>query len=194
MRCALRFALVCAIGCLFSLSAFADDINVIFDPPATTPPTASLYVISEAGVTYSVSWGSCSQAGVPVSMSSDEACLLFINETGSPIDDLNITFTAGTADEGYGTVSCTSLDSTLSSNNCPSGAISSGELVTLSFFGGDAVPDLGGFFIAENGVDPANLGAWDIEVPEPGTLVLLMFGLAAVFAFGYRRQQALNIC
>jgi hypothetical protein len=191
MRGYLKLMLLCGIACVLSLPTWANDIHVILDPQPATLGTFNL--IQQAGTAYSVTWGSCTQNGVPSNMQGYMACLLFLNETGNPITDLSFTFTAGTAQQGYGAVTCSNLDTALSSNNCGAFAsIAPGQLVALDFYGGTAIPNYSAFFLAEDGVSIANLGTWTVDVPEPGVVVLLMFGLAALIGFGSPNRRIAN--
>jgi hypothetical protein len=167
--------------------AWADDINIIFDP--TPAEQGTFYLIQQPFVTYDVSWGSCTQNGVPSALQGDAACMLFINQTGAPLGNLNLTFTVNNALAGQ-TITCTNTDSFLTGNNCTAaGTLTLNETVTVNLFGGSAVPDEMAFFIAENGVTLSNLPPLTFEVPthDPNTLVLLVAGVAMLAMCGLRR-------
>src|SRR5579862_2055630 len=161
--------------CTFSGPAAADDIHVIFDP---VPPTVgSLNLIQQVGTPYLVNWVSCDSNGVPSSLSGQQACLLFLNETGAPIKDLNFTFTANQALSGQ-TIACDSIDSFLTSNTCDSvsGTLQPGRTVSVDFFGGQSIPNYFAFFFGESGVSLDNAPPVTITVPtpEPGSIGLLL--------------------
>lgn len=183
----LRFLALPILAMALAAPAWADDVNIVFDP--TPAELGSFYLVQAPGVDYSVAWGSCSQNGVPSALSGDDACLLFINQTGAPIDELNLTFTVNEALVGQ-TISCTNTDSSLTGNDCAAaGTLTLGETVTISLYGGTAIPNESAFFIAENGVDLADMPGMGIDVPthDPSTLVLLLAGMAVLGICGVRR-------
>jgi hypothetical protein len=179
MKNFIRPALLLALLVLvFSGAAFADDIHVIFDPGG--PGTINF--ISDPGVPTVASWESCTATGIPLSLSANTACLAFFNETGGAITSLNFSFVVNAALVGQ-TIMCDNLpgDPHLSLNTCdPSGpAFTLGELVNVSFFGGVAIPDNTGFFLAENGVPLLDVPDFTATafVPEPTSLTLLASGM-----------------
>jgi len=170
--------------------------TIIFDPPIPLP-SGVFGVISIPGATYNASWGSCTQSGVPSdlqaeleslagtsSVPSDSGCILLINETGAPISYETLSITL----PGVTSLTCLSIDSFLTSNNCPS-TVSGTETVTLNFTGGTPVPELSGFIIAELGLDPSGLPPAGIMVPtyDPSTLMLLATGMAFLAMGAVRR-------
>lgn len=62
----LRIVLFLAVCLVFVRSASADDIHLIFDP--TPAQVGSLYLVQSPGTDYTVSWVSCSSAGIPTTM------------------------------------------------------------------------------------------------------------------------------
>jgi hypothetical protein len=122
-------------------------------------------------------------------MANDTACLLFINQTGASISDLMISFTPTAAFAGQ-SLTCTSLDVFLSSNNCGQ-ALTVGVPVVFDFFGGSSIPNNMAFFLAENGVSlsAVNGAGWMVQVPEPGSLLLLVIGLAVLIGFSFRNGR-----
>jgi hypothetical protein len=175
----IRPALIALLVLVFSGAAFADDIHVIFDP---SPIVGEFNVISVPGAVSSVSWESCSATGIPSGLAGDAACLAFINETGGSITSVNFSFIVNAALVGQ-TIMCDNLpgDTHLSSNTCDPSTppFTLDEPVNESFFGGDPIPNLMAFFIAENGVALADAPTVDIsaEVPEPTSLALLASGM-----------------
>jgi PEP-CTERM motif-containing protein len=174
----LRPALIVALLCVATAgAAFADDIHVIFDPGG--PGTINF--IQDPGVPYVASWEDCGSNGIPNSLHGNDACLAFFNETGGPITDINFTFTVNAALAGQ-TIGCDNLpgDPHLSSNTCSSvtGELQLGQVVSVDFFGGVAIPDNVGFFLAEDGVSlAAGVPDFTAEVPEPSSLTLMAAGI-----------------
>jgi hypothetical protein len=177
---------------MISGAAFADDIHVVFDP--STPIMAGSFgLITQTNTPYLVSWSPCSSPGIDNQViAQQQACLLFLNETGAPIKDLQFSFTANEALAGQ-TIGCDSVDEFLTANTCGAvqGTLSPGELVTVNFFGGQSIGTNMAFFFGETGVDLADAPPITISVPtpEPGTLVLMLAGFAVV-AFSLLRKSA----
>jgi len=184
----LRLIVLPVILLALAAPAWADDINMILDP-GTPPQVGSFYLIQSVGTLYDVAWGSCTQPGVPSSMSGDAGCMLFINQTGQPITDLLLSFTVNSVLAGQ-TVTCTNLDSYLTSNTCAAnGTLTLGQMVNADFFGGTPIPDESAFFIGENGVPYQNLPPLTLDVPahDPSTLLLLAVGIGMLALSGIRR-------
>ena len=185
----IRFLILPMLLLAMAAPAWADDINIIFDPmPAEL---GTFYLIQSPGTVYDVSWGSCTQSGVPSALQGDQGCMLFINQLpdNATITQLNLTFTPNAALAGQ-TIMCTNLDAYLNGNDCADAGelMNNGIPVTVSFYG-LGVPNEMAFFIAENGVAYQNLPPVEIEVPthDPGTLVLLLAGIALLGMCGVRR-------
>jgi hypothetical protein len=178
----LRPALIVALLCIATAgAAFADDIHVIFDPQI--PQAGPFGIIQQNGVNYTSEWESCNTLGIPQAFAGQQACLAFINETGADITALNFSFTVNQALVGQ-TIGCDNLpgDTHLSSNTCgsvqtgPDGFVL-GQLVSVSFFSGDPIPNNFAFFIGETGVALADAPTVGIEVPEPSSLTLMAAGM-----------------
>jgi hypothetical protein len=178
----LRPALIVALLCVATAgAAFADDIHVVFDPQI--PEAGPFGIIEQNGVNYTSQWESCSTTGIPQAFAGQQACLAFINETGADINALNFSFVVNQALVGQ-TIGCDNLpgDTHLSSNTCdsvPTGpnGFTLGQLVSVTFFAGDPIPNNFAFFIGETGVDLADAPTVGIEVPEPSPLTLLAAGM-----------------
>ena len=189
------FRVVAMLAVLMALAspAWAGSINIIFDPQP--PQVGNFYIIDQQGVGFQVAWGSCSQAGVPQALQGDDACMLFINESGAPITDINLTFTVPN-DPGNPLIgsefSCTSLDAFLSSNSCPGGTLQAGQTVTADFFGGMSVGNFSAFFLAENGIPVDDLPPGSVQAAafDPNTMAQLAAGMALLAAFAMRRAVA----
>ncbi len=195
MRGYLKFMVFCGLASLLSCATWADDIHVVLDPE---PPQAGTFdLIQQTGTPYQVSWGSCTQNGVPSALQGETACLLFINQLpdNETIPDLTISFVVPAAMNGQ-TISCTNTDEFLTNNSCTAaGMLYTGESVTFDFSGGTPIPNESAFFLGEDGVGLADLGSsWSVQVPEPSALLLLLVGLGTLFIFGFRRQQTLHTC
>jgi PEP-CTERM motif-containing protein len=174
----IRLALIAAALCVFSGAAYADDIHVIFDPQI--PQSGAFGIIESTGVDYTADWEDCGTLGIPQSLSGHQACLGFINETGGAISELNFSFVVNSALVGQ-TIACDNQtgDNHLSSNDCSSvpGPFSLGQLVQVSFFSGDPIPNQFAFFIAEDGVALTNAPPVGVEAPEPSSLGMLASGM-----------------
>jgi hypothetical protein len=171
--------MLAALVLVFSGAAFADDIHVIFDPQPATLGTLNL--IQSTGVDYTVDWANCGDAVfVNTGFSGDAACLAFLNQTGAAINELNFGFTVNAALVGQ-TIACDNApgDTHLDGNDCAAtpGPFVLGQVVNVSFFGGDPIPSGFAFYIAENGVALADAPPVGVEVPEPASLTLLASGM-----------------
>lgn len=194
MRTYFKFLILCVVASAVSCAVWADDIHVVLDPEA--PMAGTFNLIQQEGVQYQVSWGSCTQSGVPSALQGETACLLFINQLpdNQTIADLTLSFTVNSALAGQ-TISCSNTDQFLTSNTCAAaGTLGLGQIATFNFDGGTPIPNESAFFLGEDGVALDALPTLNVEAPEPGTLLLLLVGLGTLLAFGYRRQQALHIC
>jgi PEP-CTERM motif len=199
MRSCLRLAVLCGFAFLLGSVASADDIHVTLDPE--TPASAGVYDLIQAqGTAYSVEWVSCQSSPMfaVAGLGNDTGCLAFVNISNAPIAALDLTFTDVAGMDGQ-TVMCDNLDGYLTSNNCASVApngIVNGDTYSINLYGGTAIGNQMAFYLGETGVSIADLNQdmWSVDVPEPGTLVLLLVGLGALFAFGFRKQQALHTC
>ena len=175
----LRPALIVALLCVATAgAAFADDIHVVFDPQI--PQSGAFGIIQSTGVDYTSDWESCGTLGIPSVLSGHQACLGFINQTGDSITELDFSFVVNAALVGQ-TIACDNQagDTHLSSNDCASvpGPFTLGQLVAVSFFSGDPIPNNFAFFIAEDGVTLADAPTVGIEVPEPSSLTLMAAGM-----------------
>jgi hypothetical protein len=194
MRKYFKVLILCVVASALGCSAWADDIHVVLDPQAPTAGTFNL--IQQEGVQYQVSWGSCTQSGVPSALQGETACLLFINQlpNNQTITDLTLSFIVNSALEGQ-TISCGNTDQYLTSNTCAAaGTLALGQTATFDFNGGTPIPNESAFFLGEDGVALDALPTLNVQVPEPSTLLLLLVGLGTLFVFSFRRQQALHIC
>ncbi|MGA2812529.1 MAG: PEP-CTERM sorting domain-containing protein [Candidatus Acidiferrum sp.] len=174
-----RLVMLAALVLVFSGAAFADDIHVIFDPQPATLGTLNL--IQSTGVDYTVDWANCGDAVFAnTGFSGDAACLAFLNQTGAAINELNFGFTVNAALVGQ-TIACDNApgDTHLDGNDCAAtpGPFVLGQVVNVSFFGGDPIPSGFAFYIAENGVALADAPPVGVEVPEPASLTLLASGM-----------------
>lgn len=193
-----RILLVAALVFSFAAaSAFASDIRIIFDPNNDPPPVAITNIFSsDLGTPISASWQSCSNQGIPPSLSSETACIALNNLSGQSISALTIDFTAPASLSGQ-TVDCENGDNYLTSNNCPAGTLSTGQQVSITLFGGTPVPNDTDMFF---GADAQGLTSFSqfppltitpTPAPEPSTIMLLPAGLLILgFAYGWRRRSA----
>jgi hypothetical protein len=190
-----KLAILCGIAGFLASTAWADDIHVTLDP--NTPITGGDYGLVKAqGVTYSVTWVSCSgDVFSGTGLEADNACLAFINKTNAPITDLSFSFNAPAGNPLVGqTVMCDNTDGFLTQNNCGSAApegILAGTTYTFDFSGGTAIPSEMAFYIGETGVlnlSDINADNWSVTAPEPGTLVLSLGGLMLLFVLRHRRS------
>ncbi|MGH9395830.1 MAG: PEP-CTERM sorting domain-containing protein [Terriglobia bacterium] len=195
----LRIVLLCAIVLSFALAAAADgipDIRIIFDPMPLDPAVQLADIIS-AGTPVSVPWQSCSNAGIPASVSGETACLALANLTGGPITALNFEFTVPASGPLVGqTVDCVNADSFLTDNNCPAGTLTTGQLVDITFSGGTPVPNDTDMFFGANAAGLTDFSQFPPvtitdPTPEPSTLLLIPTGLLILgLGWSWRRRQA----
>jgi hypothetical protein len=182
-------------------TALADDPQVVFDPTQTTN-ILGFNLVFQTGTTYDVSWTGCGIAQLInySAFKNSTACLYFVNLTGAPITDLSFAFN----DTGFtGSFGCTSADGLLTSNNCPE-TITAGNEITVDFFGGSPVPytfpiptvfivglagDATGPPITPDVANQSFAAATTANVPtyDPGTLILLLGGVAMLALAGARR-------
>jgi len=200
----LRFLALPLLVLAMSSPAWADDINIIFDPVQGIPFDGG-YLINQQGVNYTVTWGSCDPSvntslalatdfttfmanNTPAGMKS--GCLAFVNGTGAPITEVDLTIVSNGLSNDNETF-CQSIDVYLTNATC-TGSLSEGG-VTLTFNGGSSIPPstqtmASMFFIGEIGVDPS-LITTDVSAPtyDPSTLVLLLVGMTILGMYGMRR-------
>lgn len=192
-----RAFLLVVIALSFAVAAAADsapDIRIIFDPIPNSP--VQLTDIISIGAPVTVGWQSCSNLGIPSSVSGETACLALANLTGQVISSLDLQFTAPAVIAGQ-VVDCQNADSYLTSNNCPAGTLVAGQLIDITFRGGNPVPnDVDVFFgvDAPGLTDPSQLSPAGVTAtPEPATVALFSSGLLIMgFAWMWRRRANLN--
>lgn len=172
----------------FAIVAAADsipDIHIVFDPGPTNVNPTNIY---QQGSAVSVSWISCGETGIPGSLSGETACLAMNNLTGSSISALDLSFEVPAGSPLVGqTVNCDNTDSFLTSNDCSAaGTLMAGQVVDITFSGGNPIPNDMDFFI---GADAAGFnGPGDFPpvtvtadpTPEAGTLLLFATGLGVL--------------
>lgn len=195
----------------FAIAASADvmpDIHIVFDPAVPVSPSmiGNLYVVQTPGTPYSVSWLNCSAYSSFNPAPNFDACLGFFNNTGAPLTGFDISFTVPSTGPGSGLigqpVNCSTLGPNLTGNTCPTGTLSAGENVDVSFFGGAAVGNETAFFVGEDGVACGNPSdglvcsslppttVADDSAPEAGTLVLFGTGLIMLgLGLEWRRKR-----
>lgn len=189
---------VLAVLLALATPASAGGLGVVFDP---TPPGGgtNLYYLQTNGL-YSVSWQPCAiEPSGPLPVGSDlltdgaVACLGFANDTGAAIASLNLIFTVSSALNGF-TLTCSTPDPYLSNNNCAaySSGLTTGEVVDLSFTAtgpSNEVPANYDFYFGLTGISSSVVPPVEIQVPtyDPGTLVLLIVGIAMLGMAGIRR-------
>ena len=201
-----RFVVLPLLLLAMAAPAWADDINIIYDPVSVPAGTFNgAYLLLVQGQDYSVTWGSCNPS-VNTAMTfattllsyiaannptnAPTGCMAFINGTGAPFGQLSLTITGPDIPSETSTL-CQSLDAFLVNATC-TGTLSNG-MVTVTFSGGMEVPpstqnSLSVFYLGEIGVDPNAITA-DATVPthDPSTLVLLLAGMTMLGMCGVRR-------
>lgn len=196
-----RLLLIAVLALSFAASsAFATDIRIIFDPSPPDPGATFTNIYpSDIGSPLPIAWQSCSNQGIPASLSSPPfnavACLAMNNVSGQSISQLTIDFTVSSLLNGQ-TVDCVNADSFLTVNNCPTGTLTTGQNVSITFSGGTPVPNNTDMFFGAEAAgltDPSQFPPVSVTAaPEPSTLTLLPIGLLILgLGYGWRRRTAL---
>lgn len=200
LRCAFPLALI--LG--FAIGAMADnsDMRIVFDPTSGDPPATITDVYDfDLGTPLTVTWQSCSDAGIPASLSGDTACLALDNVSGVTLDAFTLQFTTPTTLEGFTSqdLTCETSDSSLTTNNCPESVGADSLLdVTFSQGTGEGVPsytnfyigayaDCGGVACALSDFTPATVIA---SAAEPSSFMLALPLLFFILAVGWLRRAA----
>jgi len=201
LRQVLKAVILTAVLLTFTSSAWAGGLGVIFDPVLVPDSFTGYYDITQVGVPYTGAvWSSCAFAqsryvGQPTDPFADATgCMYFVNDTGVPITDLNISFDyTGLTTQSFG---CTFPDNTLSGNPCPT-SISTGT-IPLEFDGGNPIPpstplNLELFIVGLTGADPSAFVPDSLQVPthDPSTLLLLASGIGLLGLCSFRRAACL---
>lgn len=176
MKCFRVFCLIAVVLFCGSVASHAQDFHVqVLDPNVCTA-NPSLCTVVDTSATFPVTFtaDTCTFAGVP-GLPMDPTtfgCLIVVNATTSNFTNLGMTFTG--LDSLTFDCPTTTPGSLFTNSTCGS----SGGVDSFFFSGGAGLAPTKELVIYENGVNP-NLfdGTGEVnEVPEPGSILLLMTG------------------
>jgi len=179
----LAIALVCGLSGV----AKADQLDfhmVVLDPFATTPIFTTPFQFS---------FDTCVVGQLPTNVNgSYEGCFSGVNRTGQDWIGLQLVF-SNTAPLGSQPAGCALDGSTDYFQNATCSLTPDESQYILSFTTG-AIPNNGGFVIAEDGVDPSLFPLVSATVittatPEPSSILLLLTGVLMLGLFFADRRQ-----
>lgn len=192
---------IAAIICAFSSVALANDFAINWNDPYSNYNST---IISSEGVTttFQLGYPNPDGQGCPAdqAVSSSDLCAAFYNETGVTLTSIELQFTVAdvTNNPLIGqSIGCTSGGTSLfAANNCSDySSLTSGEMVTLFFTGGNWSPDATLFLDLSSlpgSTGPSDFGnpSVTVGVPEPSSLLLLVAGLGFLALFGAWQKRA----
>jgi hypothetical protein len=205
MKHYLALALAAFALILAAPSASAVRIRVVDAPPVdctTLPPntactvigTDSSYLMSFMPVAGPDGVACRSAAAVPepaADISGFNWCIIFNNLSGSPLTNLNFTFTVPTQgiNDDYSFVFCDGVPSSVSSTFCPQGPVQPGDIITATFSANPGVPNRqDAYLFVDFEHNPGD--ATVTFVPEPGELGLFGLGLLAIgVGYGWEKRR-----
>lgn len=190
-----RFMILTMAACVlaFGVSSSAFAIRFRLDPAGNPPPpalTLTNLLPGDLGQAISVNWQPCTNLGIPPVLSEPPlnlvSCLALNNLTGAPISALAFQFTVPASLDGQ-SLDCSNDNAFLATTtNCPTGNLTTGQLVTFGFSGLPPIPNNTDFFLGASDSVPITVTA---SVPEPGELGMFGFGLALVAALVEVRRR-----
>jgi hypothetical protein len=187
VRCLLAIALVFGVNGV-SRADTLDFHMVVLDPFATTPIFTA---------PFSFSFDTCVVGQLPTNVhNSYEGCFSGVNRTGQDWVGLQLVF-SNTAPLGSQPAGCALDGSTDYFQNATCALTPNGLQYILSFTTG-AIPNNGGFVIAEDGVEPSLFplisATVTVATPEPNSIWLLSAGVLMVGVhFGSQRRWAFRV-
>jgi len=179
-------------------SAFAT--RVIFDPPApdaTLPSPSPPFCthsdpcsIGSLNHTYQLDFLPCSQV-LGVNTGNNNWCLWMNNVTGHSAGKFTFQFIVPLGGSDSGTeLECSSIPTSLATNDCPAALPAAGELFTVSFFADPPLSNRTDFYLFTDFVNSPGQANVTLSVPEPGGLGLFGLGLLALgVAFGWQKRR-----
>lgn len=179
-------------------SAFAT--HVIFDPPApddSLPPPSSPFCthsdpcsIGLLNHTYQLDFLPCSQV-LGVDTGTNSWCLWMNNVTGHAAATFTFQFivpSGGSASGGD--LQCSSIPTSLATNDCPSALPEPGSLFTVSFFANPPLSNRTDFYLFTDFVNSPGQANVTLSVPEPGALGMFGLGLLVLgVGFGWQKRR-----
>jgi hypothetical protein len=205
----LRVLFCLVLFCGFSSLSWADDFRInVLDPPPNPPGNPSLsYTDITDTSTFDVVFGGC-PAFIEAVVSSPSGCFTGLNDTGTTITSLTLSFFNSTNNDPTDTV--TALNG--QDADCDVGGLGNvgplfgsttvcglvGSTYNLNFVGTPQVPGVPAgefFYIVEQGADPSAFGTGTGfvglagETPEPDSLLLLSTGTMMAGLLLFRRRS-----
>jgi hypothetical protein len=209
-----RVLLVLVLLCGFSSLSWADDFRInVLDPPPTPPGNPSLsYTDITNTSSFDVVFGGC-PAFIEAVVTTPSGCFTGLNDTGTTITSLTLSFVNSTNGDPNDTV--TALNS--QDADCDVGGLGTpgstfvgplfgntttcglvGSTYDLNFIGTSQVPGVPSgefFYIVEQGADPSAFGTGTgfvglaTDTPEPNSLLLLSTGVMMAGLLLFRRRS-----
>lgn len=194
MKRYLLLALAALALAIAAPSAFAT--RVIFDPPVlppVSPPVCNHNDPCSIGLlnhTYQLDFLPCGDIlGVPTG--DNTWCLWMNNVTGHAAATFTFQFIIPSGGSVSGDdLQCSSIPTSLATNDCPSALPEPGSLFTVSFFANPPLPNRTDFYLFTDFVNTPGQANVTLSVPEPGALGMFGLGLLVLgVGFGWQKRR-----